>query len=86
MKIADEETNWSINIKRVVLSMFQVRLQSNTPSIDELLQYSDLSSQNTTTFDDLEAGLEGSCYSTFHTYVDENDEANTYRVSYHITL
>jgi len=54
MKVADGETNWSIDIKRVVLSMLQVRLQSKTPRVDRWLKFSDLSSQNATTFDDVE--------------------------------
>lgn len=68
LEITDEETNWSLDAKRSILSMLQVRLQAKDYTVTQNLPYNKLAQENVTTFDVIESGLEGTCYSSLHVY------------------
>ena len=79
MEITEDETNWSLDIKRSVLSLLQLHLSAPDYTITQNLPYNQLQQQNVTTFDVLESGLDGTCYSSVHVYALPH-QPNYYRV------
>ncbi|XP_067947351.1 vitellogenin-like [Watersipora subatra] len=74
LAVCTEETNWSIDIKRGILAMIQVKLQADDGDyvITEKLPYNDLEKEHVTTFDTLEPAADGNCYSSLHVYTNNN--------------
>ena len=60
IEICSEESNWSVDLKRSILSMLQVRLQASDFSVTQNLQYNNLEKENSTSFDVLEVSLASS--------------------------
>ena len=58
IEICSEESNWSVDLKRSILSMLQVRLQASDFTVTQNLEYNNLEKENSTTFDVLEVILQ----------------------------
>ena len=54
VQICNEESNWSVDLKRSILNMLQVRLQASDFTVTPNLEYNNLERENSTTFDVLE--------------------------------
>ena len=56
LHVCSLDTNWSLDIKRAILNIFQVKLQADKDDylITENLPYNKLDQENVTTFDTLE--------------------------------
>lgn len=81
IEITDQEANWSLDIKRSILSLLQLHLKAPSNSVTEKLPYNNLGQENVTTFDVLESGLDGNCYSSVHVTVIPH-RPNYYKVRY----
>lgn len=55
--MTDEETNWSINLKRAILSMLQVRMEEEKPSQYNSVVKDNLEKYNATSFNVQEVAL-----------------------------
>jgi len=54
MEVSQEETNWSVDIKRSILAMLQLTIKPEITSIVKELKFNNLDITNSTTFDRLE--------------------------------